>query len=646
MRIFTGSSLVMLAALLVFFSYTPAQADFVSVPGLYSCIANCSDFDCDGEWEILYLTSSGVFVFNPDGTPKTAGMPNFQAGDYRVPPGIGHFDDDGIDDIVTVRRNDDYYGNDFIVGYYSGGGSFQYDLNCQVRGIWEYEQYYVYPVVQDVDNDGIDEIFIVDGTRKRVVDCKIGRQNVIYQDADAFIPADLDGDGIYNLYAFDDYVLRQYDYNWNNGVSIDVKIGNTDPQFWSGIMSVFDVDDDGDDELIFLAAYETGDPQTAGYYLWAFDENLNTVWCRYTTIPSFDTYATNVRPTHPVFGDIDGAAENDPLEYIITFYDTFNAFVYAWNIDGTTYKAGTPLFSDVPFPASLSQALLTDIDGDGAVDVVASACNSYVPVVSGQWLMAWGADGQFLNGYPLQISTSGYVDFMFTPMVNDFDQDGDVDLVLPTQSGLYMTSFENVDYDTDNTPVSMYRYHRSFDGVGPSFGDGYLCGDANHDWLVGTGDIDYIIDYVFRGGPAPQPYASGNVNCDGSVNVSDAVYLINYFKGGPAPCDCERRQAKAFENDNNILPLEFSLGRSYPNPFNPSTAFSYSVPRAAHVNIAVYNILGRKVTDLVDQVMSPGQYEVVWNGTDEHGQTVVSGIYFTSMRSGDFVSTRKMLLLK
>ncbi len=643
MRTFKGSSLAILTVLLVFFAFGPAQADFVGVSGLYSCIANCSDFDCDGYWEILYLTSTGVHVYNPDGSSKTTGMPNFQSGIYRVPPGIGNFDGDGVDDIVTVRRNDNWNGDDFIVGYYSSGGSFQYDLNCQVRGIWEYEHYYIYPIVQDVDDDGIDEIFIVDGTDMKVVDCKIGRQNVIYQDADAFIPADLDGDGEYNFYVFDDQTLLQYDNDWTNETEINVEVASTDPQFWSGVMSVFDVDDDGDDELIFLAAYQTGSQQTAGYYIWAFDEGIDTLWCRYTTVPTFDGYNTNLRPSHPVFGDIDGT-DGGSLEYLISFFDTFDAWVYAWNIDGTTYMNGTPIFTDMSFPATLSQPILADIDGDEAVDVIASACNSYAPQNSGQWLMAWDADGDLLSGFPVQVSSSTYWDHMFTPMVNDFDQDGDIDLVLPTQSGLYMTSYTDVDYVTDEIPVSMYRYHRSFDGQGPSFFDGYMCGDPNHDWFVGWGDVSYIVNYIFYGGPAPQPLASGNVNCDQSVNVSDAVYLINYFDDGSAPCDCE--QEKAVADDLDVLPTDFELGPNCPNPFNPTTTFSYAVPHEAHVHIAVYNILGRKVTDLVDQVMTPGRYEAVWNGTDSDGRTVVSGIYFTRMHSGDFVSSRKMLLLK
>ncbi|HDS01724.1 MAG TPA: hypothetical protein ENO07_06860, partial [candidate division Zixibacteria bacterium] len=67
----------------------------------------------------------------------------------------------------------------------------------------------------------------------------------------------------------------------------------------------------------------------------------------------------------------------------------------------------------------------------------------------------------------------------------------------------------------------------------------YICGDANADENVNVSDAVYIINYVFIGGLEPEPYESGEVNCDGAVNVSDAVYIINYiFVGGTEPCDC------------------------------------------------------------------------------------------------------------
>jgi len=67
--------------------------------------------------------------------------------------------------------------------------------------------------------------------------------------------------------------------------------------------------------------------------------------------------------------------------------------------------------------------------------------------------------------------------------------------------------------------------------------DDFICGDANHDGTVNIGDAVYVINYIFKGGAAPVPLEAGDANCDGSRNVGDAVYIINYiFKGGAAPC--------------------------------------------------------------------------------------------------------------
>lgn len=64
----------------------------------------------------------------------------------------------------------------------------------------------------------------------------------------------------------------------------------------------------------------------------------------------------------------------------------------------------------------------------------------------------------------------------------------------------------------------------------------YLSGDPNHDGIVNIADVVYIINYLFKEGPAPNPYESGDANCNGKVTISDAVYLVNYlFKGGPKP---------------------------------------------------------------------------------------------------------------
>ena len=96
------------------------------------------------------------------------------------------------------------------------------------------------------------------------------------------------------------------------------------------------------------------------------------------------------------------------------------------------------------------------------------------------------------------------------------------------------------------------------------------------------------------------------------------------------------------------LPQGFSLQQNTPNPFNPSTTITYTVPEGSTgpVKLEVYNLRGARVRLLVDEERSPGTYHVFWDGADDTGAAVGSGIYFYRMRAGDFVQTRKMVLLK
>jgi hypothetical protein len=93
-------------------------------------------------------------------------------------------------------------------------------------------------------------------------------------------------------------------------------------------------------------------------------------------------------------------------------------------------------------------------------------------------------------------------------------------------------------------------------------------------------------------------------------------------------------------------PSGFSLGQNYPNPFNPVTNIGFTVAHTAQVRLDVYNIVGQKVKTLLDQEMKPGAYSADWDGTDQGGKAVSSGIYFYRMEAGDFAGMKKMLLLK
>jgi bacillolysin len=95
-----------------------------------------------------------------------------------------------------------------------------------------------------------------------------------------------------------------------------------------------------------------------------------------------------------------------------------------------------------------------------------------------------------------------------------------------------------------------------------------------------------------------------------------------------------------------VLPSAFALDQNYPNPFNNSTLITYSIPRPLPVRFEVLNILGQVVTSKELGLKQPGVYSQSWDGVDGSGKTVPSGVYFYRVRAGDFVQTKKMVLLK
>jgi hypothetical protein len=95
-----------------------------------------------------------------------------------------------------------------------------------------------------------------------------------------------------------------------------------------------------------------------------------------------------------------------------------------------------------------------------------------------------------------------------------------------------------------------------------------------------------------------------------------------------------------------LVPTVTALSGNYPNPFNPSTDVKFSLKEAADVQIDIFNIKGEKVKTLVNDHMEAAYHSVTWNGNDDQGRTVGSGIYFYKMRAGKYTSTKKMILMK
>jgi hypothetical protein len=94
------------------------------------------------------------------------------------------------------------------------------------------------------------------------------------------------------------------------------------------------------------------------------------------------------------------------------------------------------------------------------------------------------------------------------------------------------------------------------------------------------------------------------------------------------------------------VPTEFALAQNYPNPFNPSTTIKYQIANDANVNLVIYNLQGQQIRTLVAKEQKAGYYSVVWDGRNEAGQTVSSGLYLYRVQAGSFVATHKMLMIK
>lgn len=121
---------------------------------------------------------------------------------------------------------------------------------------------------------------------------------------------------------------------------------------------------------------------------------------------------------------------------------------------------------------------------------------------------------------------------------------------------------------------------------------------------------------------------------DGLMNVKVQGNVVDYSSMSTA-------------NDDPITPnITPTLNQNSPNPFNPETSIGYSLPKNGNVTIDIFNSRGQLIRTLVNETKIAGNYNIIWNGKDQSGQSVSSGIYFYKMKSGDYISTKKMVLMK
>ncbi len=179
---------------------------------------------------------------------------------------------------------------------------------------------------------------------------------------------------------------------------------------------------------------------------------------------------------------------------------------------------------------------------------------------------------------------------------------------------------------------------------GETYGDwetiGFVEGNGNSNSPKDYSFVDNDIQNQLNG---KYYYRLKQIDTDGSYEYSETIE-INWTNG------------VTDVNDNQGLPTEFALSQNYPNPFNPSTKIKYAIPsfgtqNPVSVKLKIYNVMGQEITTLVNEIKSPGEYEVEFNGKGlSSGMSAkggyASGVYFYKIEAGNFVEVKKMILLK
>lgn len=233
--------------------------------------------------------------------------------------------------------------------------------------------------------------------------------------------------------------------------------------------------------------------------------------------------------------------------------------------------------------------------------------------ISGK-LYAITDNGNDLPGFPVQIG----VNFTCPPLIANLDSDPEPEILLHS----YVNSVYG--YNHDGSPLSGFPFITTYNGSTPATLADF---DGNNQIKLVMGHSNGVLMLNLRrdaSGLAPWTTYRGSSLRQGSFASTGFVSGEDQLQG----------------------PLQNALQQNYPNPFNPSTTLSYSLAKDAQAKVEIYNLKGQRIVTLFSGVQKSGNHSLIWNGRDESGRSVASGIYFSRLSVAGKTFERRMLLLK
>lgn len=440
--------------------------------------------------------------------------------------------------------------------------------------------------------------------------------------------ADFNGDGAvdltYNHLANQEILwFENTPTGWNSNL-IDGVPSFNDASLSGGYS--WDIDKDGDQDIVFIQFTQ---PSKLFWY-----ENIldGILWSK-NVISDNIGLLTNMIAN---LADFDGDEDFD----IAIIDNNIGMVVWFENIGGAINWAKHDLAPIRPFQAYYVTVM--DADRDNDADVVVTTRDSVFYFENQLPQTSWTKTtmGAALNG-------------SYFGRGADVDNDGDLDLVTGGFNSSQVAWLDNPSWEvrviSDNTPQAFVGAVGDLDNDGDidvvASETGGMAWFENSDngtkwqrWTITSGAASFIVPL----GGADQ-HGLQDLNQDGLLDVAATFFdgqgeLRWYANPGVISAIAEAADAEA--------PSAFHLAQNYPNPFNPSTLIRYELPQAAQVQLAIYNLLGERVRTLVDAKASAGVQQVTWDGRDEHGERVSSGVYLYRLAAGEFNQTKRLMVMK